>query len=73
MGVSQISLIVSKLISNGINENEKVTLIQKCIYGVRKNYFFTSLKKNVPCLLKKIMLNHFNNCHKIKKNIKPEK
>ena len=44
MGVSQISLIVSKLISNGINENEKVTIIENASMESEK-LFFTYLKK----------------------------
>jgi uroporphyrin-III C-methyltransferase len=51
MGVSQISLIVSKLISNGINENAKVTLIQNASMESEK-LFFTSLKK-CPMFIKK--------------------
>ena len=48
MGVSQISSIVTKLISNGVNENEKVTLIENASMKSEK-LFFTSLK-NVQCL-----------------------
>ena len=51
MGVSQISLIISKLISNGINENTKVTLIQNASMKSEK-LFFTSLKK-CPMFIKK--------------------
>ena len=51
MGVSQISLIVAKLISNGINENAKVTLIQNASMKSEK-LFFTSLKK-CPMFIKK--------------------
>ena len=51
MGISQISLIVAKLISNGINENEKVTLIENASMESEK-LFFTSLKK-CPMFIKK--------------------
>lgn len=51
MGVSQISSIVTKLISNGVNENEKVTLIENASMKSEK-LFFTSLKK-CPMFIKK--------------------
>ena len=51
MGVSQINLIVSKLISNGINENEKVTLIENASMESER-LFYTSLK-NCPMFIKK--------------------
>ena len=51
MGVSQISLIVAKLISNGINENEKVTIIENASMESEK-LFFTTLKK-CPMFIKK--------------------
>ena len=51
MGVSQISLIVSKLISNGINEDEKVTLIENASMESER-LFYTSLKK-CPTFIKK--------------------
>ena len=44
MGVGQISMIVSKLILNGINENEKVTIIENASTQSEK-LFFTTLKK----------------------------
>ena len=50
MGVSQISLIISKLISNGINEILK-TLIQNASMESEK-LFFTYLKK-CPMFIKK--------------------
>ena len=51
MGVSQIRSSVSKLISNGINENAKVTLIQNASMESEK-LFFTYLKK-CPMFIKK--------------------
>ena len=51
MGMSQISTIVTKLISNGLNENEKVTLIENASMKSEK-LFFTSLK-NCPMFIKK--------------------
>ena len=56
MGVSQISSIVTKLISNGVNENEKVTLIENASMKSEK-LFFTSLKK-CPMFIKRIILLH---------------
>ena len=38
MGVGQINLIISKLISNGINENEKVTIVENASFN-QKDYF----------------------------------
>ena len=51
MGVSQISLIISKLISNGINENEKVTLIQNA--SMKSERLFFTTVKNCPMFIKK--------------------
>ena len=51
MGIGQINLIVSKLISNGVNENERVTLIENASMESEK-LFFTSLKK-CPMFIKK--------------------
>lgn len=55
MGVGQISMIVSKLILNGINENEKVTLIENASKQSEK-LFFTTLKK-CPTFIKKKNIN----------------
>jgi len=55
MGVSQISLIVSQLISNGINENEKVTLIQNASMNSER-LFFTTLR-HCPIFIKKKNIN----------------
>ena len=55
MGIGQISLIVPKLISNGVNENEKVTLIEKASMKSEK-LFFTTLKK-CPGFIKKNNIN----------------
>ena len=55
MGIGQISSIVSKLISNGINDNEKVTLIQNASTKSEK-LFFTTLKK-CPMFIKKNNIN----------------
>ena len=55
MGVGQISMIVSKLVLNGINENEKVTLIENASKQSEK-LFFTTLKK-CPTFIKKKSIN----------------
>ena len=55
MGVGQISMIVSKLIMNGINENEKVTIIENASTQSEK-LFFTTLKK-CPTFIKKKNIN----------------
>jgi len=55
MGIGQISLIVPKLISNGVNENEKVTLIENASMKSEK-LFFTTLKK-CPMFIKKNNVN----------------
>ena len=55
MGVGQISMIVSKLIMNGINENEKVTIIENASIQSEK-LFFTTLKK-CPKFIKKKNIN----------------
>ena len=57
MGVGQISMIVSKLILNGINENEKVTLIENASKQSEK-LFFTTLKKCPTFIKKKKILIH---------------
>ena len=55
MGVGQIRMIVSKLILNGINENEKVTIIENASTQSEK-LFFTTLKK-CPTFIKKKNIN----------------
>ena len=55
MGVGQIRMIVSKLILNGINENEKVTIIENASSQSEK-LFFTTLKK-CPTFIKKKNIN----------------
>ena len=55
MGISQINLIISKLISNGINKNEKVTIIENASMKSER-LFFTTLK-NCPMFIKKNNIN----------------
>ena len=55
MGISQISLIISKLISNGISENEKVTLIQNA--SMKSERLFFTTVKNCPMFIEKKNIN----------------
>ena len=43
MGVGQINLIISNLIANGINKNEKVTIVENASFKSER-LFFTTLK-----------------------------
>jgi len=55
MGVGQINLIISNLVANGINKNEKVTLVENVSFKSER-LFFTTLK-NCPMFIKRNNIN----------------
>ncbi len=55
MGVGQINLITSNLIANGINKNEKVTIVENASFKSER-LFFTILK-NCPMFIKRNNIN----------------
>mgnify|MGYP001163535520 FL=1 len=55
MGVGQINLIISNLIANGINKNEKVTIVENASFKSER-LFFTTLK-NCPMFIKRNNIN----------------
>ena len=63
MGVGQINLIISNLIANGINKNEKVTIVENASFKSER-LFFTTLK-NCPMFIKR------NNISNTPKKISP--
>jgi siroheme synthase len=55
MGVGQVNLIISNLIANGINKNEKVTIVENASFKSER-LFFTTLK-NCPMFIKRNNIN----------------